>query len=427
MYAGELGTELILPAAPGPGRNVVGDVVLKPLPLLVAGRVIVHGATDPKALLAALQVRIESWPPGAAFGRATRRPVPLDGEGRFEVNGLADETDYKVMVDGNVTGERVRAFQPGARDLVLEVSAAVRLQVSFLVAPEWNSLMVTLRRGGDPGEFVTSTLFGAVANGRHTFRTEGLVDGEYRLVASVSAVTLAERRITIAGGQVLDAAALAAIDLRGIAQQLVVRVTDPAGVPCRETSIAWRPVGADDTQWRVERYDDRAGRGSVLVVPGAVDLAVWAPGHAVVEQAAAVTAVAIVLRPLPQLTLHWPAAASLPPGTTVALLWERDGQPGSAVDPRPELRAAAMVAEARRGGPRPSQLQNGKVTLSAASGSRLRLRLQLRGVRTAEPIPVLPGALDTGSWRDGEGLDLQVDAALLQAALQQCAPSDGGR
>jgi hypothetical protein len=428
VHAGELATELVLPAAPGPGRNAVGDVVLKPLPLLVAGRIVVGGVADPPALLATLRVRIQSWPPGQAFGRPTWRPVSLDREGRFEVRGLADETDYKVLVDGNVTGQCVATFEPGARDLELAVDAAVRLQAGLLVAPEWSSLMVTLRKNGDAGELVTSTMFGPAADGRHDFEVEGLVDGEYRLLAAAGGLALAERVVTIAGGLVQDAAALAAIDLRGVAQQLAVRVTDPAGVPCRDVSIAWRPVGADDTQWRVEPYADRDGQGAVLVVPGAVDLAVWATGHAVVEQAAAVTALGIVLRPLPQLTLHWPAAASLPIGTTVALLWERDGSPVSDVDSSPELRAAAMVAAARRGGVPPVQLQDGKVTFGAAAGSRLQLRLQLRGVRTAEPIAVLPGALDAGTWRDGEVVDLQVEPARLQAALRQSGASDtGGR
>jgi hypothetical protein len=428
VYAGDLGAELVSTAALVPGANAVGDVVLKPLPLLVAGRIAVRGAADPQALLATLRVAIQSWPPGQAFGRATNRPVPLDGEGRFELRGLADESDYEVVVEGNVTGERVRKFAPGARDLVLTVDAAVRLQAGFLVAPEWSSLRVSLHKGGDAGELVRSTTFGPAADGRHEFVAEGLADGGYRLAAAVGGLALAERLVTIADGQLQDAAALAAIDLRGLAQQLAVRVTDPAGVPCRDVSIAWRPVGADDTQWRVEPYAERAGRGAVLVVPGAVDLAVWAPGHGVVEHAAAVTSVGIVLRPLPQLTLHWPAAASLPPGTTVALLWERLGEPANAAEPRPDLCAAAMVAEARRGGALPAQLHAGRVTFGLGAGSRWRLRLQLCFVRTAEPIAVLPGALDAGAWRDGEVLELQVEPALLQAALRQTGPVDrGGR
>ncbi|MCU0864605.1 MAG: hypothetical protein MUC36_12475 [Planctomycetes bacterium] len=427
VHAGDLATELVLQAEPGPGRNQVGDVVLKPLPLLVAGRVVVRGAAEPKALLASLRVHVSSWPAGQAFGRATRQQVTLDGEGRFEVHGLADETDYRVVVDGNVTGERARSFAPGARDVVLEVAAAVQLEVGFLVAPEWNSLVVSLLRNDAPGTAVASTVFGAAAAGRQRFSAEGLVDGEYRLIAAVGWLTLVERRITIVGGQVQDAAALAAIDLRGIAPQIVVRVTDPAGVPCQDTSIAWRPVGADDTRWSVDRYGDRGGRGTMLVVPGAVELAVWAPGHELVEQPAVAGDVGLVLRPLPRLLLQWPAAASLPPGTTVALLWQRDGERADVGELRPELRAAAMVAAARRGGELPTQLRDGKVTLSAANGSRLRLRLQLRGARTAAPIAVQPGALDAGTWRDGDLVELQVDAGQLEVALRQCAPAGSGR
>lgn len=423
VYAGEFATELVLQAEPGPGRNQVGDVVLQPLPLLVAGRVVVRGAAEPKALLASLQVRVSSWPVGQAFGRGSSKQVAVDGEGRFELRGLADETDYKVVVDGNVIGDRVRAFEPGARDLVLEVAAAVRLEVGFLVAPEWSSLVVSLLRNGAPGQAVSSTVFGAAADGRQRFSAEALVDGEYRLVAAVDSVTLLDRRLTIAGGVVLDAAALAAIDLRGIARQVVVRATDPAGVPCPDTSIAWRPVGADDTRWSVDRYDDRDGRGRALVVLGAVEVVLWAPGHEVVEQAVVAADVGLVLRPLPRLTLHWPAAAGLPPGTTVALLWARDDAPRDVGRLPPEQRGAAMVEDARRGSPLPTQLQDGKVLVAAASGSRLPLRLQLRGARTAEPIAVRWGPLDTGAFRDGDVVELQVDPGQLQAALRQCAPA----
>jgi hypothetical protein len=421
---GRLGTEIVFPAPLAVGRNDLGAIGLRPPPLLVSGQVVVRGAAEPAALLRTLRVSIASWPPGTLFGRPDHMPVQLDADGRFDVRGMARNKDYELQIDGNVRGDLLREFTPGTAGLVLEVSQGARIDTSFLVDPSWGTLCVSFRQTGTP---VTETISSTIAScntGRVEVSTDGLAAGEYTIVAATGAQVLAEIAVTVAAGATADDPRLRDVDLRNRTAQVPVRVTDPVGAPIQaEVMVAWRPAGTGGEQWCVQPYQHHDGRGIAIVHPGAVDLCVWAPGFRAVTQDALREPIAFVLRPLPRVSLRWAEAAALPAGCTVALVWERLGDAfGPAPVESPELRAAAVVRDARRGGPLPQWLADGTAPLWAEPGVRLRVRLQLRRHgRASEPIPLSPAELDTATFVDGATVELHADAAALRQALQTLA------
>ncbi len=141
------------------------------------------------------------------------------------------------------------------------------------------------------------------------------------------------------------------------------------------------------------------------------------------SQASVLENVALVLRPMPVVTIHWAGADELPAGCETRLLWER-----LATGPEPATvagggsSAAKMVREALRGGPLPYTLREGKAQLAAEPGERLQLRVQLQqDAKSSELIALSPIELDTATFVDGQTIELRADAAAFQAALQKTA------
>jgi hypothetical protein len=416
--AGRLEASLTFPTPLPDGITDVGAVVLRRPPLLLSGQVVVRGAADPAKFRAGLRAYIHSRDPELAFGRPDRMPVPLDAEGRFAVYATTRNVDYVFYVDGNTLPGAYAKFTPGTAGLEVVAAPGGAFAVSYLVNPQWGMLWVSAQRqGAPPGQSGSST--GTLcASGRVVARFDSLEAGEYEVVATLGPVVADRRKVVVGSGGEVDASGLADIDLRGVVPSIRLTVTDAQGGAIDGTQIGSRPVGAGDSQWAVRDYAPGEG-GMPLVADGPVELCVWAPGHRAAQQVVSEVA-AIVLQPLPRVTVRWADAPALPAGCVVRLQWERVSsgpQPPSLAGPG--VRGAELVREAQLGGTLPWLLADGRAELTAEPGQLLRLRFVLdrEGKRSA-PFAVVPGELDPGTFVDRQVVELRAAAAAVAAAIE---------
>ena len=421
---GAVEAQIVLPVPLVAGANDVGVVVLKPPPLLVSGQVVVRDAEDGAAFLKTLRAHIESWDPEAFFGRADRLPVELDAEGRFTVHAVARNVRYGFFVDGNVARGGHRKFEPGTTGLVLEVSPGGSIAASFLVDPAWGYMTISFRPADAPPAQACSTSHVPCGSGRATADVDSLPAGSYRVTAIKDALVLADFVVAVQAGKAADDPQLRDHDLRHRGQAVRVVVTNEVGAALDATHVAWRPVGTGDEMWSVLRYTHAAGQGTTILSGGAVDVCVWAAGHRAVDQAGVRDSVALVLPPLPQVTLRLVDLVELPPGVTAQLQWERldNGPAPVAWEATGATRAAAIVHEARRGGPLPQLLADGAAKCWAVPGERLRARLKLRGpLAHSEPIDLAPAELHATTFAAGQVIELRADPEAVHAALRKLA------
>jgi hypothetical protein len=323
------------------------------------------------------------------------------------------------VVDGNALPGAFAKFTPGTVGLVVPVSPGNKLEVSYLVDPQWGTLSVSLARvGAPPDEFGTAMATSCIG-GRVVADFDSLVDGRYLVTASLGAVVVDSRTVVVGAGQVPNDPSLVDIDLRRSARSILVTVTDAQGRAIDGTQVGSRPAGTGDDRWSVQSY--RPGDGGMpLVVEGPLDLCVWAPGHRAAQQSTGEGAV-FVLQPLPRVTVRWADRPDLPAACAVRLQWERavNGPPPPPA-PGPAGRAAELIHEARLGGELPFLLPEEGVPLSAEPGQRLSVRFVLdREGRQSAPFGVLPAELDPASFVDGQVIELRAAATAVQAAIEQ--------
>lgn len=418
---GQVEAELTFPEPLPDGITDVGAVVLRRPPLLVSGQVVVRGAADPAAFRAGLRAHIESWNPEAVIGRADRMQVQLDAEGRFAVHAAARNVHYVFLVDGNTLPGAYANFTPGTVGLEVVVAPGGVFSISYLVDPQWGMLWVSAtRKGAPPGKSGSSTGT-TCGGGRVVAEFDSLEAGEYDVVASLGGVVLDRRTVVVGNGKVVDDGSLVDIDLRGGARTIRLTVTDAQGSAVAGTQIGSRPAGAGDDRWAVQTY--RPGEGGMpLVAEAPLELCVWAPGHRAAQQTAT-EAAAIVLQPLPRVTVLWADAPELPAACTVRLQWERvTNEPLPPPLPGPSARGAEMIREARLGGELPWLLTDGRAVLSAEPGQQLRVRFVLdREGRQSAPFAVLPTELDPATFVDGQVIELRATTAAVSAAIEQVA------
>jgi len=341
------------------------------------------------------------------------------GDTRFAVYALPCNVDYAFFVDGNVASGGYLAFEPGTTGLVLEVSAGGSIDASFLVDPAWGYLHVSFARAGAPPREFTSASMVPCGSGRATADADSLAPGQYRVVASKDAVVLAELLVTVSAGKPCDDQRLRDFDLRNRTQPVQVIVTNEVGAAIdAETNVAWRPAGAGDDRWAVQRYAHDGGRGMAILSGGPIDVCVWAAGHRAADQSGVRDKVALVLSRLPQVTLRLVDLPELLPGVTAQLVWERLD-----VGQSPVARGAVLVREARRGGPLPELLAGGEAKCCAVPGEHLRVRLLLRGhFVKSDPIDLAPAELFAATFVDAQVIELRAaDPQAVKTAMQKLA------
>lgn len=428
--------EVVLRGPLVPGRNDLGDLVLRQPPLLVAGQVVVAAGVLATDILGHVFVELERCAPGEreSWQQAHEFGARLDAEGRFEVRGHARGQKFRILVRGNCAPQPPREFVPGTADLRLEVTAGSTVSATFLVTPSWENLSYRLVAAAADGN--------AEQDWRQTSRERGwpsqdaqriavgwsgLAAGAYRLLVGCPGQDpLVDLVVEVpAGGPATDPR-LRDIDLGGRVRAVVVRVTDAVGKRfVGKATVALRGRIETGAQWHGQPFDEQSGDGERFLLSQPTDMLVAAEGHRGVVVAGVFADTTVALLPAPKVTLHWVDAPALPEGVTVGLQWTVVGWPSNG----PSLTVARGGRTESGGADRllgldrlPRRFTDGRATVvwEPPFPVKVRVILHQKG-RRSQFLPNTAAVLDPAQLVDGQTIELRADPAAVQAALDKLA------
>ncbi|MCZ6597243.1 MAG: hypothetical protein O7B99_06380 [Planctomycetota bacterium] len=272
----ELGARLDLSWTLPPGETDLGDVVLRPKPLLVSGTVTDQDG-DPIAGAGVRLHRVSWVNPDDGEVRWTRirqARTSSGGDGGFEVHGWIENERMAVSAEHASfrSGERVEV-RAGTKGVRLQLEGAGRIAGRLLVDP-----------GIEPGRHVQVHLAdpaGETVNTRRSNQKDGAFElrqvppGVWSLVIRAGESELERiEGIRVRAG---ETATVDDIDLRGRLHRMRIDVVDVDGNPLSNIRLSWRPAGDESAQPRL----DNAWRGFVELVSEhvALDIEVFAVGY----------------------------------------------------------------------------------------------------------------------------------------------------
>jgi hypothetical protein len=393
----------LLPRTLRAGIEELGDVVLAPGPIVVAGRFTAGGEpfTD------ALWLRLEREEPAS-----DKRPRPRwrgldevqqrqDGD-RFTVRGTLPPGRYRLTVHG----ERQLPLDPiefrlGQTDLEVRIDTGARLAASVLLPPNSpsDSLRVELISAVADPKTGTSRRHTTSPQGdqddRHQLRWNAVPPGTYALVLQLTTATAPLVHIDAvvvpppAGGdpRLID------IDLRPLVRVVMAQVVTPDGKPADDADGVIFPTGlSPDSEWPAHRFWTMRWR---MLLPAApTTLLVGVLNHRPQLVTASGDRLVIPAEPWPQVSA---TLADLPPELAKARFQAR-------LVPTEELVGTCQHqwgSEKRADWLQPREetrgVANGSFALPIADGPH-RLKLWLRTgegqheIEVAGPVTVLPNA-----------------------------------
>lgn len=413
-----------------PGRTDVGDVVMLPSPLLLAGRV----TTGPGLELASARLRVQfEWAlaevePARRFWLPEQEVhVVLDRSGAFEAFQRADGRLWRVLVTGSCAPFEPVAFAPGTRDLELHAVAPSTVVAEFVHDSLLAGLDVQLwplrptdqddeRRRRELSAHATWQPIGAMA--RLTWN--GLAAGPHRLTVQVpGGPELRAIEFDVPPGGPSTDGRLRGIDLRGLARQVTLRLKNSDGTPFDRPVVVVFPTAQ-------ALLGDRSGPEVSLVLSAPTDVLLLPYDHKAVRLPALFDDTTVSLAAAVPFAVAWPGQSALPDQVAARLQWtcvEGAGLDG----PFTEFGAVAGMeasATVRSGSGLPSDFWEGRADGFCAAAVPMRATLVLTHMRpTAEGGPaefLVPTAtvVDPATLQADAVLPLLPDAAALAAALR---------
>lgn len=287
-----------LPADAAPGEVDLGDLVLQPQPLFVAGRVVdsqgrpVVGARVSvrlgRELAEAESERVDPWEwPSLA----------VDEQGRFEMHADLAVDAAELRCERPLAPEIVVPFAVGARDVEVVVPVTGRIAGELLLERESaaRSLLVEVRRSGEASDGATQSLAGLDSP---RFVLPSLEEGEWDVLVSLltarQPLPLATiERVRVEGGRTTVDPRLAPLDLRGRFVCVNVTAVDEDGRAVHRTVARLLDAASGEEVARAN-IDERAGDFTLAVRDAT--LLVDAPGFLGAEVPHARDVVRVVLR-----------------------------------------------------------------------------------------------------------------------------------
>lgn len=416
--------EVILAAPLVAGVNEVGDVVLRPAPLLVAGRVFAGVGVDLARVL--LEVRRTREGAPDVWHQDPRIHLHRKPDGRFEAYALAQGDAYRLAVRGECAPVPPLPFAPGTVDLEVRVTAGGSVTATLLGDANLDALEYWLvpdagpgrarepRRGFDePGreERPRRTDDGARVEWR------ALAAGPHRfLVRCPGFEPLVDLTVAVPASGAVDDPRLRDIDLRAAIRTIRVRVTDHAGAPLAvPAQVLMRDPPGEGAEWRGAEV--APGWTATLVVPRPVDLVVVAAGRRGVVVPGVFADTTVALASAPRVHVVFADASTLPPGVTASLRWSL----ADVAAARFELQRGSGarngdLAELLPGLPE-ADWSLGRATLPAACPLPLRAEVILCAGKSARAVRLRPPHIELGGLTDDETLTLSCEPDALRAAL----------
>ncbi|MEW6072857.1 MAG: carboxypeptidase-like regulatory domain-containing protein [Planctomycetota bacterium] len=306
-----------------PGKRDVGDLVLAPVPLLVAGRVVdeLGSALAEARVSLAIEDRPDERFPLRWIPAGGVEPTRTDGEGRFEIRGIPDREGplgLQAEHELHATGETVR-FPPGDREAVVVLARGGRIEGRILLDPE--APEVRVEAGAESAD--SDGRRSAIPDADGAFDVPSLRPGFYRVSVRLRRSDTIVREVPgveVRPGEVTVDPRLAAVDLRGSLRRFVLAIVDPAGSPISDVWASHGAPGAgEEARGFASARED--GRVEIETHLPTVDIQLEAPGFRTTRLADVTSDQTVALLPAPavRLVLADPAVV---PGEGHALLVE---------------------------------------------------------------------------------------------------------
>lgn len=418
--------EVILAAPLVAGVNEVGDVVLRPAPLLLAGRVLAAEGVDLARVVLEVQRTREGAPD--AWDQDWHTKVHRKPDGRFEAYALAQGSAYRLAVRGECAPVPPLPFAPGMVDLGVRVTAGGSVTATLLGDASLDALEYWLVPDAGPGRARAPRRGfdepGREARPRRTdagaqVEWRALAPGSHRLLVRCPGFEpLVDVRVLVPANGTVDDPRLRDIDLRAAIRSIRIRVTDQADAPLAvPAQVLMRDPPGEGAEWRGAEV--APGWTATLVVPRPVDLVVVAAGRRGVVVPGVFADTTVTLAPAPRVHAVFADAPALPAGVTASLRWSLAGV---AAAPRFELQ---QRSGARRGDlaeliPELAEADwsVGRVTIPAACPLPLRAEVILRArAQRSLAVRLRPTVIDLTGLADDETLMLSCEQDPLRAAL----------
>lgn len=299
----------LLPASELRGRVELGDLVLRDVPVLVAGLVVdARGAPIPLARVEASAIapppgepRLDELPPEPLPGqpedprggseanpsapRATtggRWQAVCDERGRFALHGECALPELRLVARAAGGASAPVAAFVGARDVRIVVEPSGGIAGRLLLDPSLSaaSLIAEARAAAGAGGAEPATSASAPVDADGRFEVRGLHQGVWslRLVFAPGGQELARvDDVRVASGATTRDARLDPLDLRAGPRLIELEIVDEAGLPVRHARAQARP--SDDPAARRTPCRRQGERLFALFDGRPLDLVVAARGH----------------------------------------------------------------------------------------------------------------------------------------------------
>ena len=313
----DLGVQVDLSLKLVPGDNDLGDVTLRPIPLLAGGRVLDEfGQAIPGALVQGFQGQ-----PGMRDGEPITRWRPLrglrvssDGEGRFAIHGYNEDPNLGVAAEHpDYSTSATSEIQPGMMDLVLVMRGAGSVEGRLRLDPHASTSLLRVRLLPEDDEEArpasTQLEPGGGFSGRRV--AAGYYTCVVELVADGQEVERVEH-VQVRAGEVSRDTRLNPIDLTGRLRVARFVVTNPDGDTLDHLKVSHRPTGSEEWEYA---YKDRTRVLELATTEASLEVEIASEGYQTARFAAAVGEHEVVLEEGLAVTVVLGAALSpLPEG-----------------------------------------------------------------------------------------------------------------
>ena len=314
---GEIGALLDLARAFEPGLNALGDLVLAPAPLLVAGRVVDDRGAPVEGARVSVQVALEEQggQPSQWEALELEESPETDGAGAFTVRGFAFGDELLLTPQrGSERGDPVRS-PAGARGIELLLVRTGEVAGRVLLDPgvPREEIDLTLRRDGLEEVDDLPWEGGHARPGEDgAFRIASLLPGTYRLEVGLEDGVVLEEvpQVEVIAGETSRDPRLTAIDLRGKLFTYRFELVTPEEGSELRGSMTFGPTGDEDEAMRWHYFQ---GSSLVIVTPHRpIDALFTVSGYRTVFLGEVSGDREVVLRPAIGVRLVLPADVELP-------------------------------------------------------------------------------------------------------------------
>jgi hypothetical protein len=425
--------EIVLRTPLVPGINDVGDIVLAPPPILVAGRVVDGEGKPAKGVYLQLeQMRVgdrESWQ------QAYNLHFRLDEESHFEVRALPLGHRFRVCIRGSGVPMPPIEFTPGTTDMVIKVERGGSVTATFLADPLLESLVVRLVPLTGTKKDPRSSLMDDMEQRawlrhddekqRFTAQWSGLAAAQHQFQVACSGMDpLVDITVTVPAGGEADDPRLRDIDLRGKVRRIEVEVTDIGGARLPATARVFLHGGSDpDRAWYGQEVAPGVRDKAQFVVSQPVELVVTAKGFRSRTVPGVFSDTRVALEPAPTVTLHVADLSKLPAGVSGSLRLSNADQasgrgPSYRVDRGGGGSSGGSVADELMG-EAAFQLSDGRATWHVGSVVPVKARLFLRAEgKRGQAVSLQPVTIDPAVLQEGQTIELRCDPDSLKKAIE---------